>query len=147
MTFIGVIQEYIADINFAVLSYNVYYIFTKQDEKTDSSTKDSHTRRKIIIKYLDRLGDIIAEIEVLGETSIFRVATRDLLTDNPLVTLKQRNDTAVSSLDTGPIEKVVLASNAKGFKSRIHKKHQQQQSLLTPTTLKILRWSGFESTD
>jgi hypothetical protein len=30
----GVIQEYIDDINFAVLGYRIFYIFTKQEEKS-----------------------------------------------------------------------------------------------------------------
>lgn len=79
MTSTGVIQEYIADINFALLDYSIYYIITKQEEKSSSSsTKDSLARRrKRIIGYLDRLGDVLAEIEVLGEISIFRVATRE----------------------------------------------------------------------
>jgi Lrp/AsnC family leucine-responsive transcriptional regulator len=45
----GVIQEYITDLNFAILGYRIYYIFTKHEEK---STKDSNNRRKMII---DRL--------------------------------------------------------------------------------------------
>lgn len=79
MISIGIIQEYIADINFALLDHNVYYIITKQEEKRTNrnSNKDSsHARRKRIIEYLERLGDILAEIEVLGEISIFRIATR-----------------------------------------------------------------------
>ena len=30
MTYTGVIQEYIADINFALLDYSIYYIITKR---------------------------------------------------------------------------------------------------------------------
>ena len=33
MISIGIIQEYIVDINFALLDHNVYYIITKQEEK------------------------------------------------------------------------------------------------------------------
>jgi hypothetical protein len=42
----GVIQEYITDINYAVLGYRIYYIFTKHEEK---STKNNSNRRKMII--------------------------------------------------------------------------------------------------
>ena len=138
MISIGVIQEYIADINFADLGQNVYYIFTKQEEKTSSSTMDSRDRRKRIIEYLGRLGDLITEIEVLGEISIFRVATREALTDGEIAGIDHNNNSALL-FDTRLIEKVVLASTAKGFKYGVDKKHQQQQSFLTPTDLKILR--------
>ena len=136
MVSIGIIQEYIADVNFAVLGYNIYYIFTKQEEKSNSSTNDNLTSKKSLLKYLDRLGDVVAEIEVLGETSIFRVTTRDVLTDEEIAG-NQRYNTSVSSLKPGFIEKVVLASTAKGFQYKIHKQHEQ--SFLTPTDLKILR--------
>jgi DNA-binding Lrp family transcriptional regulator len=66
MIFFGIIQEYITDVNFALLGYNIYYIFTKQEEKSNKNSIDSRANsRKSILKYLDRLGDIIAEIEVL----------------------------------------------------------------------------------
>ena len=135
MTHIGVIQEYIADVNFAVLGYDVYYIFTKQES---SKSKDSHASRKRIIKYLDQLGDVIAEIEVLGEVSIFRVATSEALPDREIAR-KDHSGATSSTSDTGPIERVVLASTTKGFKSTVHKKHQDYQSFLTHTDLKILR--------
>ena len=64
MVSIGIIQEYIADVNFAVLGYNIYYIFTKQEEKSNSSANDNLTSKKSLLKYLDRLGDVVAEIEV-----------------------------------------------------------------------------------
>ena len=135
MTHIGIIQEYIADVNFAMLGYNVYYIFTKQES---SRPKDTSASRKRIIKYLDQLGDVIAEIEVLGEISIFRVATREALSDREIAR-KDHSETASSTSDTDPIERVVLASTIKGFKSRVHKKHQDGQSFLTHTDLKVLR--------
>ena len=52
----GVIQEYIADINFAVLGYRIYYIFTKYEVKDSVNTKDSGNRRKMISEHLNRLG-------------------------------------------------------------------------------------------
>jgi DNA-binding Lrp family transcriptional regulator len=138
MVSVGVIQEYIADVNLSVLGYNVYYVITKQKEKS-SSTESNHITRTKTIEYLDRLGDILAEIEVLGETLIFRVATREAFM-NGEVTGKDLINTTALLLETGFIEKVVLASTTKGFKSRVNKKQrQQQQSFLTPTDLKILR--------
>ena len=138
MTYTGVIQEYIADINFALLDYSIYYIITKQEEKSSSSsTKDSHARRrKRIIGYLDRLGDVLAEIEVLGEISIFRVATREAPTNREIEGTD--HDNLALSLDTDLIEKVILANTTKGFQSRVHKR-QQQQSFLTQTDIQILR--------
>jgi hypothetical protein len=75
----GVIQEFIADVNFAVLGYRICYIITKQEEKNSTSTKDSNSsnRRKIIIEQLNQIGDILAEIEILGGASIFRLAIRE----------------------------------------------------------------------
>jgi hypothetical protein len=64
----GVIQEYITDINYAVLGYRIYYIFTKHEEK---STKNNSNRRKMIIEQLNRLGNIIAKIEILGVALYF----------------------------------------------------------------------------
>ena len=138
MTSTGVIQEYIADINFALLDYSIYYIITKQEEKSSScSTKDSLARRrKRIIEYLDRLGDILAEIEVLGEISIFRVATREAPTNREIEGTD--HDNLALSLETDLIEKVILANTTKGFQSRVHKR-QQQQSFLTQTDIQILR--------
>lgn len=135
MISIGVIQEYIADINLSVLGYNVYYIITKQKEKS-TSTESTHVIRTKTFEYLDRLGDILAEIEVLGETSIFRVATREVLDEE--IAGKALINTTASLLETGFIEKVVLATTIKGFRYRVQKK-QEQHSFLTPTDLKILR--------
>jgi hypothetical protein len=59
----GVIQEFITDINFRVLGYRIYYIFTKPEGKNSGNTKD-HNNRRIVIEHLNRLGDIIADIEV-----------------------------------------------------------------------------------
>jgi DNA-binding Lrp family transcriptional regulator len=72
----GVIQEYIADINFAILGYRILYIFTKQEEKVSGGGNSniqgsSNNRRNIIIEHLNSVGDILAEIEVLGGISIF----------------------------------------------------------------------------
>ena len=64
------------------------------------------------------------------------MTTRDVLTDEEIAG-NQRYNTSVSSLKPGFIEKVVLASTAKGFQYKIHKQHEQ--SFLTPTDLKILR--------
>jgi DNA-binding Lrp family transcriptional regulator len=121
----GVIQEYITDINYAVLGYGIYYIFTRREEK---STKNTSNRRKVIIEHLNRLGNIIAEIEILGEVSIFRVAVKE-----------SNNEDHVNSLllKTGLIEKAILASNTGGFQTDAHSK--RQQTYLSPTELKILR--------
>jgi DNA-binding Lrp family transcriptional regulator len=125
----GAIQEYITDINFAVLGYRIYYIFTKHEEK---SSKDS-SRRKIIIEHLNRLGNIIAEIEVLGGVSIFRVAIREA---NNGITQKDDEDNTISILNGGIIEKVIVASNTRSFHTSMYKK---QQSYPTPTDLKVIR--------
>ena len=121
----GVIQEYITDINYAVLGYRIYYIFTRREEK---STKNTSNRRKIIIEHLNRLGNIIAEIEILGEVSIFRVAVKE-----------SNNEDHVNSLllKTGLIEKVILASNTGSFQTDAQSR--RQQTYLSPTELKILR--------
>jgi len=140
MISIGIIQEYIADINFALLDHNVYYIITKQEEKRTNrnSNKDSsHARRKRIIEYLERLGDILAEIEVLGEISIFRIATRATSIINREIVGKGHSNVTLL-LDTDLVEKVILANTAKGFQYKVHKK-QQQRPLLTHTDLQILR--------
>ena len=125
----GAIQEYITDINFAVLGYRIYYIFTKHEEK---SSKDSN-RRKMIIEHLNRLGNIIAEIEVLGGVSIFRVAIREA--DNG-ITQKDDEDNTISILNGGIIEKVIVASNTRSFHTSMYKK---QQPYPTPTDLKVIR--------
>ena len=121
----GVIQEYITDINYAVLGYRIYYIFTRREEKSAKNTSD---RRKMIIEHLNRLGNIIAEIEILGEVSIFRVAVKE-----------SNNEDHVNSLllKTGLIEKVILASNTGSFQTDAQSR--RQQTYLSPTELKILR--------
>ena len=136
MISIGIIQEYIADINFALLGHNVYYIITKQEEKR-TNRDSSHARRKRIIEYLERLGDILAEIEVLGEISIFRIATRATFIINREIVGKGHGNVTLLS-DTELVEKVILANTAKGFQYKVHKK-QQQRPLLTHTDLQILR--------
>ena len=129
----GVIQEYITDINFAVLGYRIYYIFTKHEEK---STKDSCNRRKMIIEHLNRLGNIIAEIEILGEVSIFRVAVRE--TNNDDITRKNNEDHVNSSLlKTDLIEKAIPANNTGSFQTDANSR--RQQTYLSPTNLKIIR--------
>jgi DNA-binding Lrp family transcriptional regulator len=125
----GAIQEYITDINFAVLGYRIYYIFTKHEEK---SSKDS-SRRKMIIEHLNHLGNIIAEIEVLGGVSIFRVAIREA---NNGITQKDDEDNTISILNGGIIEKVIVAGNTKSFHTGMYKK---QQPYPTPTDLKVIR--------
>ena len=48
----GVIQEFIADVNFAVLDYRICYVFTKQEERTSTNAKNnnsSNRKRKIVI--------------------------------------------------------------------------------------------------
>jgi DNA-binding Lrp family transcriptional regulator len=124
----GVIQEYIADINFAILGYKIYYIFIKHEEKNSENTKGNSNTRKMIIEQLNRQGDIIAEIEVLGGTSIFRMAIRDVN--------NTKKDNTVSLLDAGIIDKAILASNTRSFQASTHKR---QQPYLTPTDLKIIK--------
>ena len=129
----GVIQEYITDINYAVLGYRIYYVFTRREEK---STKNSSNRRKMIIEHLNRLGNIIAEIEILGEISIFRVAVREI--NNEDITRKNIEDHVNSLLlKTGLIEKAILASNTGSFQTDAH--IRRQQTYLSPTDLKIIR--------
>jgi hypothetical protein len=112
-----------------VLGYRIYYIFTKREEKR---TKDSSNRRKIIIEHLNRLGNIFAEIEILGEISIFRVAVRE--TSNDDITRKTNEDHVNSlPLNTGLIEKAILASNTGSFQTDAHSR--RQQTYLSPTDL------------
>ena len=129
----GVIQEYITDINYAVLGYRIYYIFTRREEKR---TKNTSNRRKIIIEHLNRLGNIIAEIEILGEVSIFRLAVKESNNDD---TTRKNNGDQVNSLllKTGLIEKVILASNKESFQTDAHSR--RQQTYLSPTDLNIIR--------
>jgi DNA-binding Lrp family transcriptional regulator len=122
----GVIQEYITDINFVVLGYRIYYIFTKHEEK---SIRDSNNKRTMIIEHLNRLGNIITEIEVLGGVSIFRVAIRE--TNDGITQKHNNNDNTISLLNTDILEKVVIASNTNVYEKR--------QSFPTPTDLKIIR--------
>jgi DNA-binding Lrp family transcriptional regulator len=133
----GVIQEYIADINFAVLGYRIFYIFTKQEEKSgggNSNILGSNNRRNIIIDHLNRLGDILAEIEVLGGISIFRVAIRESFSYKEI---PQKDDyNTIPLLNTSVIEKVVLASNTRSFQTNAY---NSNQCYLTPTDLKIIR--------
>lgn len=131
----GVIQEYIADINFAVLGYRIYYIFTKHEVKNSSvNTKDSGNKRKMIIEHINHLGYILAEIQVLGGISIFRVATREV---NNEITLKYDDSNIISLLNTGLIEKAVPASNTRSLKTGAFKRRQQPYP--TPTALKIIK--------
>jgi DNA-binding Lrp family transcriptional regulator len=132
----GVIQEFITDINFAVLGYRIYYVFTKYEGKNSASTKDRNSRRKMISEHLNRLGNIIADIGVLGEVSIFRVAVRE--TNNDDITRKDNDNHAISFLlDTHLIEKAILARNTVSFQIDTHRRWQQ--SYLTPTDLKVIR--------
>jgi DNA-binding Lrp family transcriptional regulator len=133
----GVIQEYIADINFAVLGYRIFYIFTKQEEKSsggNSNILGSNNRRNMIIEHLNRLGDILAEIEVLGGISIFRVAIREAFAYK-VITRKDDYNT-ISLLNTSVIEKAVLASNTRSFQTS---RYNSKQPYPTPTDLKIMR--------
>jgi DNA-binding Lrp family transcriptional regulator len=133
----GVIQEYIADINFAVLGYRIFYIFTKQEEKSgggNSNILGSNNRRNMIIDHLNRLGDILAEIEVLGGISIFRVAIRESFSYKEITRKEDYN--TISLLNTSVIEKIVLASNTRSFQTS---GYNSNQCYLTPTDLKIIR--------
>jgi DNA-binding Lrp family transcriptional regulator len=127
----GVIQEFITDINFTVLGYRIYYVFTKPEGKK-SENKD-HNNRRIVIEHLNRIGDIIADIEVLGGISIFRVAVRETNKD---ITQHGNEDHAISFLlENDFIEKAILASNTASFQTD----GRRQQSYLTPTDLKIIK--------
>jgi DNA-binding Lrp family transcriptional regulator len=135
----GVIQEYIADINFAFLGYRILYIFTKQEEKVsgggNSNIQDSNKdRRNIIIEHLNSLGDILAEIEVLGGISIFRVAIREAFVYKAITRKDDYN--TISLLNTSVIEKAVLASNTRSFQTSAY---NSKQPYPTPTDLKIMR--------
>jgi DNA-binding Lrp family transcriptional regulator len=131
----GVIQEYIADINFAVLGYRIFYIFTKQEEKGSSSNiQCSNNRRNMIIEHLNRLGDILAEIEVLGGISIFRVAIREAFAYKEIMRKDDYN--TFSLLNTSVIEKAVLASNTTSFQTSAY---NSKRPYPTPTDLKIMR--------
>jgi DNA-binding Lrp family transcriptional regulator len=123
----GVIQEYITDINFAVLGYTIYYIFTKHEEK--STNDNNNNKRTMIIEHLNRLGNIIAEIEVLGGFSIFRVAIRE--TNDGITQKYNNNENTISLLSADIIDKVIIASNTSVYEKR--------QSFPTPTELKIIR--------
>jgi DNA-binding Lrp family transcriptional regulator len=131
----GVIQEFIADVNFAVLDYRICYVFTKQEEKSSTSDRDNHrsnNTRKIVIDQLNQIGDILAEIEILGETSIFRLAIREPLAYKENTPI---NDNISSLIDMRVIEKVIPVSSSR-VRSSVYK---QKQPYLTPTELKILR--------
>ena len=136
----GVIQEYIADINFAILGYRIFYIFTKQEEKVSGGGGNSNiqgssnNRRNIIIEHLNSLGDILAEIEVLGGISIFRVAIREPFAYKEITRKDDYN--TISLLNTSVIEKAVLASNASSFQTSAY---NSKQPYPTPTDLKIMR--------
>ena len=134
----GVIQEYIADINFAILGYRIFYIFTKQEEKVSGGNSNiqgsNNKRRNIIIEHLTSLGDILAEIEVLGGISIFRVAIREEFAYK-MITRKDDYNT-ISLLNTSVIEKAVLASNTSSFQTSAY---NSKQLYPTPTDLKITR--------
>ena len=141
----GVIQEFIADINFAVIGYRICYIITKQGQEKNSrnnNTKgnnsgNSSNSRKIVIDQLNQIGDILAEIEILGGASIFRVAIREAnkYKEN---TLAERDPL---SLDTGLIEKVIPV-NSRSVKSCMYK-NRKQRPYLTPTDLNNVSPCGF----
>lgn len=134
----GVIQEFLADVNFAVLGYRICYILTKQQEEEKNNTiiKDNYgnNRIKILIDQLKQIGDILAEIEILGGIFIFRLAIRETFTykENTLTD----DDNIISLLlDTGIVEKVIPVSSS-SVQSSMYK---QKQPNLTTTDLKILR--------
>ncbi|MGA7900327.1 MAG: winged helix-turn-helix transcriptional regulator, partial [Nitrososphaeraceae archaeon] len=132
----GVIQEYIADINFSILGYRICYIVTKQVEKNTSKTNISNSninRRNKIIKHLTRFGDILAEIEVLGGSSIFRIATNALI--HKETQLKDYNKIN-SSLPASMIDKIILADDTKSIWSTLNK---SQQTFPAHTDLKVVK--------
>jgi DNA-binding Lrp family transcriptional regulator len=136
----GVIQEFIADINFAVIGYRICYIITKQgEEEKNSSNKNTESNnsdnsRKIIVDQLNQIGDILAEIEILGGASIFRIAFREV-NEYKKSTLAGYNISSL--LDTGLIEKVIPV-DSRSIQSNTYKQ-KKQQPYLTCTDLKILR--------
>ncbi len=134
----GVIQEFLADVNFAVLGYRIYYILTKQQEEEKNNTiiKDNYgnNRIKILIDQLKQIGDILAEIEILGGISIFRLAIRETFTSKEN-TLTDDDNIISLLLNTGIVEKVIPVSSS-SVQSNMYK---QKQPNLTSTDLKILR--------
>jgi DNA-binding Lrp family transcriptional regulator len=116
----GVIQEFIADINFVILGYRIYYVFTKLEGKNSANTKDRNSRRKKIIEHLNRLGNIIAEIEVLGGVTIFRVAIRESNNDD----ITKRDNELFLDMDL--IEKVIVAKNTGIFQIDAHRLHTSE---------------------
>ena len=131
----GVIQEFIADINFSILGYRICYIVTKQDEKNTSKNNISNTinKRKKIIEHLTSFGDILAEIEVLGGSSIFRIATKALI--HKETRLKDYNKN-YSSLPASMIDKIILADDTKSIRSTLYK---SQQTFPTHTDLRVVK--------
>ena len=81
-------------------------------------------RRKTVIEYLNRLGDILAEIEVLGGSSIFRIATEAFSYKE---TRLKGYDNIGSSLPTGIIDKAILASDMKSINSTLYKRQNPIQ--------------------
>jgi DNA-binding Lrp family transcriptional regulator len=129
----GIIQEYIADINFALLGYTICYVFTKQEERSNRSSRNSSNRARLIVEDLNRLGDILAEIEVLGGISIFRVAARELSNYSRIL---QKDDVNIDPLlRNDVIQKITVASNTKSFQTIGHMRHHAYP---TPSELKIL---------
>jgi hypothetical protein len=55
-------------------------VFTKQEERSSHSARNSSNRARLITEDLNRLGDILAEIEVLGGFLYF-----GLLLENHLI--------------------------------------------------------------
>jgi DNA-binding Lrp family transcriptional regulator len=131
----GVIQEFITDINFAVLGYRIYYVFTKLEGKNSANSKDRNSKRRMIIEHLNSLGDIIAEIEVLGGVSIFRVAIKE--TNNDITRKDDDSHTFSWFLDKGLMEKAILARNTGSFHTDPHR--MRQRSYLSPTDLRIIK--------
>lgn len=139
----GVIQEFITDINFAMMGYRICYIITKQSQGEEYRNPDNHINsrndnngRKIVIDKIVQIGDILAEIEILGGASIFRVAIREVNGDkeNELI-----GHNVNSLLDLDLIEKVIPIKNSKSVESRTYMLKDPQNSYLTSTDLKILR--------
>jgi DNA-binding Lrp family transcriptional regulator len=132
----GVIQEFIADIDFSILGYRIWYILSKQqEEKNRSSTRDGNSdsnRRKKVVDHLNQIGDILAEIEILGGAHIFRLAIKEahIYKENT-----RTDDHIRALLDAGAIQKVIPVSSG----SVQSDTHNMKQSGLRSTDLKILR--------
>ena len=90
-------------------------------------------KRKKIIEHLTSFGDILAEIEVLGGSSIFRIATKALTHKETQLTDYNK---IYSSLPASMIDKIIPADDTKSIRSTLYK---SQQTFPTHTDLKVVK--------